>query len=314
MSSQKLKAAVVGVGYLGSFHTQKYLAHPDVDLVAVCDLNKDQAEKVGKEYKLPYLSTPQDLLGKVDLVTIASTTKSHFGLAKFFLTNGVHVNVEKPMTVHAYEAQELVDLAKEKNLTLTVGHVERFNPAFIELQRHIKNKPLFLEFNRMSPFRARGADVSVVHDLMIHDIDLMLTLAGDAKVVSIVATGSKFVTDTYDMASSTFKFDNGLVAQINVSRVAHQVTRSIRILEDKEYFIAYLNTGEIEKFSKTDSKENPVKVEHIAVPKADALMSETDTFIKAVQGKSPIKVTGEQALKAMKLMDQIVDEINKNHG
>ena len=309
----QLRGAVVGVGYLGTFHAQKYQAHPEVDLVAVCDLFKEQAEKVGQTLSVPSFFSPQDLIGKVDCVTIASTTKSHFGLAKFFLTNGVHVNVEKPITVHSYEARELVQLAKEKNLKLSVGHIERFNPVFQELQKLAK-KPVYIEFNRHAPFRSRGADVSVVHDLMIHDIDLMLTLAGNAELVSVVATGSTFVTDMIDMASANFKFNNGLVCQINVSRVALQMTRSIRLVEDNQYFIANLSTGEIEKFFKTNDEQNPVKVEIIAVPKADALMVETNHYIQAVLGKSPIAVTGEDGLKALEVVEKVMAEIQKNHG
>lgn len=303
MSNQKLRAAVVGVGYLGNFHAQKYLNNPHAQLVGVCDHFSVQADKIASALGVKSFHQPQDLIGKVDLVTIAASTLSHYELAKMFLLNGVHVNVEKPITATVEQAQEIVDLAEKKNLKLAVGHIERFNPSVIELKKHL-HSPKTLELNRMAPYKARGADVSVLHDLMIHDLDLLLWLSG-SDVESMIGSGTKLVSKELDTASVSFKMKNGLHAIINVSRVSATTQRSIRAVQDNCTLLAQTGTHELEKVEVGPGGEELVKVTKWTVNKEDALQKETDAFIDCVLNNKNPAVTGLDGLKALKVIADI---------
>ena len=181
----KLRAAVVGVGYLGRFHAQKYKAIADVDLVAVCDASAARAAEVAQELECAAETDYRNLIGKVDLVTVASSTPTHYEIAKTFLENGIHVNVEKPITTTSQQGEELCSLAEKNGLKLQVGHVERFNPAFEAAHKKMM-VPWFIECHRLAPFKPRGVDVNVVLDLMIHDLDVILSLV-DSEPVNIAA-------------------------------------------------------------------------------------------------------------------------------
>lgn len=307
-----MRTAVVGVGYLGTFHAQKYKTLSAMNqLVAVCDLQEVQAKKVAEELGVLAFSKPQDLIGKVDAVTIATITPTHFELAKLFLQNGIHVNVEKPICLKASEAEELVQLAEAKNLTLCVGHSERYNPGYQELLKQVKS-PRYIELNRYAPFKLRGSDVSVLHDLMIHDIDLMLNMDSSPwKLVS--ASAGKLVTKTYDWCSAGFQFESGLFCQINCSRLAKEMVRSIRAIEDKSIWIANLQTGDIEKATAIDHPEHPVGSAVHNVGRGDNLLTETEAFLKAIQKNSsgPKAVTGKDGLKALQVVDRILSHIGR---
>ncbi|KYG64962.1 oxidoreductase [Bdellovibrio bacteriovorus] len=299
----KLRAAVIGVGYLGNFHAQKYKNNPHVELVGVCDHSPAQADKIAAELKVSSFHRPQDLVGQVDLVTIAASTLSHFELAKLFIENGIHVNVEKPITATLSQAKELVALAKSKNVKLAVGHIERFNPSIIELKKYIK-KPRLIELTRMATFKTRGADVSVLHDLMIHDIDLLLWLSG-SEIESMTGMGSKLISNEMDIACVSFKMKNGVQAVINVSRVSSGMTRSVRIVQDEATYFANTGSLELEKVEKGPGGEEPVKITKWTVDKADALQSETNAFIEAVrENKTPV-VTGDDGLRALQAIEDV---------
>ncbi|GIL17727.1 MAG: oxidoreductase [Oligoflexia bacterium] len=305
----KLRAAVVGVGYLGQFHAQKYKQLSEtqfqgqLELVGVCDLNADQAKKVGESLGVQWFTHPKDLIGKVDMVAIASVTLAHYELAKLFLENNIHVNVEKPITEKVSQAQELVKLAKEKNLILCVGHSERFNPAFVEAQRRM-TKPLWVENHRHAPFKSRGADVSVIHDLMIHDIDMLLSLdQSPCRVVS--AQGGSLITKTYDWASATFEFQSGLKALITTSRVAQQMTRSMKIIEKNQVIEANLQTGDLVVTQIGTAGESLQFTSHQS-GKGDNLLIETEAFIKAVLKKAPSVITGQDGLRALEMVEQVI--------
>ncbi len=307
MSNSKLRAAVIGVGYLGNFHAQKYLNNQNVQLVGVCDQFSEQADKIAHQLGVRSFHRPQDLLGQVDLVTIAASTLSHYELAKLFLQNGVHVNVEKPITATVKQAEELVKLAKENGLKLAVGHIERFNPTIIELKKHI-SFPRLIELNRMAPYKARGADVSVLHDLMIHDLDLLLWLSG-SEVETMIGGGTKLVSKELDTASMSFKMKNGIVGIINVSRVSSTAQRSIRVLQEQCTLFAQTGINEIEKVEKGPGGEQPVTVTKWSVPKEDALQKETDSFIDCVLNDKAPLVTGEDGFKALKYIEAIEKHI-----
>ncbi len=307
---------MVGVGYLGTFHAQKYKElslRPDLnfELAAVCDLNFTQAEKVAQTLEVKAFSKPEDLIGKVDMVTLATITPTHFELANLFLKNGIHVNVEKPICIDTSDAQTLVDLAHRNKLALCVGHSERFNPAFQKLKKQL-SKPVFLEFNRYAPFKLRGSDVSVLHDLMIHDLDLMLNLDDSAVTLKSARAGS-MVTKTYDWCSATFEFASGLRAIVNCSRLAKDMTRTIRAIDDKNIWAVNLQTGEIQQTKALDSEQEPVGFEILNAGRGDNLMTETENFILAVQGLTNIAVTGEDGRKALSLVDLIVKEIQTHN-
>jgi predicted dehydrogenase len=299
----KLRAAVIGVGYLGNFHAQKYKNNPHVQLVGVCDHSPAQADKIAAELKVSSFHRPEDLIGQVDLVTIAASTLSHFELAKMFIENGVHVNVEKPITATVAQAEELVALAKKKNVKLAVGHIERFNPSILEIRKHMK-KPRLIELTRMATFKTRGSDVSVLHDLMIHDMDLLFWLSG-SEIESMQGMGSKLISQEMDLACVSFKMKNGVQVLINVSRVSANMTRSVRVVEDDATYFANTGTQELEKIEKGPGGDEPVKITKWTVEKADALQAETNAFVQAVLDNKAPAVTGEDGLRALKAIEDV---------
>lgn len=301
--TKKLRGAVVGVGYLGNFHAQKYQNNPNVELVGVCDAFPAQADKIATALGVKAYHNPQDLIGQVDLVTIAASTLSHYEIAKLFLNNGVHVNVEKPITATVPQAEELVALAQKNNLKLAVGHIERFNPSVIEFKKHLKN-PTTIELIRTAPYKSRGADVSVLHDLMIHDLDMLLWLTG-SDIESMTASGTKLVSKELDTASLTVKMKNGVHGIITVSRVATNAQRSVRATQPDCTLFALTGTHELEKVEKGPSGDELVKVTKWTVTKEDALQKETDAFIDAVlNNKNPV-VTGLDGLRALKAIEDV---------
>ncbi|MCB0422541.1 MAG: Gfo/Idh/MocA family oxidoreductase [Bdellovibrionales bacterium] len=307
-----MKCAVVGVGYLGRFHAQKYSALPQAELIGVCDLNEGQAKKVADELSVPYFTDPSTLIGQVQAVTIASTTRSHFELAKLFLENGVHVNVEKPMTATVEEGQKLVDIAKTKNLKLQVGHIERFNPALIAAQEKLKT-PLFIECHRLAPFNPRGNDVSVVLDLMIHDLDVILSLV-QSEPVAVSAVGTKVLTQSPDIANARVEFASGAVANITASRVSTEPQRKFRVFQDSQYLSIDFGNGQVRLMTKTgEMQENhlPIEKEEWNLEKGDALKVETEAFINSILNDQPCLVTGEDGLAALKLADLINQKIDE---
>ncbi len=309
--SSMLRAGVIGVGYLGKFHAQKYKNNKQVEFVGVCDGRPEQAEKIAHELGVSAFSRVQDMLGKVDLVTIAASTSAHYELAKIFLLNGVHVNVEKPIAANVSQAEELVNLAAQKNLKLAVGHIERFNPAVIELKKHIEN-PISVALTRWAPFNTRGSDVSVLHDLMIHDIDLMLWLC-PGEVQDFMVSGAKILTKELDLAEGQFQISSGCQVHISVNRMAAQAIRQIQVTQKKSTLTAQTGTLHLEKVEPVGIQEvPPIKVTQWQVEKADALQLETDAFINAVQNNSKLVVNGEDGVRALRWVEEIQKRILKN--
>ncbi len=307
--SSKPRAGVIGVGYLGKFHAQKYKNNSQVELVGVCDGRPEQAEKIAAELNVKAFSSANEMMGKVDLVTIAASTSAHYDLAKLFLTNGIHVNVEKPIAANLAQAEELVNLAAQKNLKLAVGHIERFNPAILELKKHMKN-PSSVTLTRWAPFNTRGSDVSVLHDLMIHDIDLMLWLCPGA-IENFMASGAKILTKELDVAEGQFQISSGCQVHITVNRMAAQTVRQIQVIQKEAVLLAQTGTLQLEKTEPVGMKESPpIKVTQWQVEKADALQRETDAFIAAVQNQAPLVVTGEDGLKALQWVEKIQNRIS----
>ncbi len=307
---KKVRAAVVGVGYLGRFHAQKYKALETVEFVGVCDASSERAAQVAAELQVASFADYRQLKGHVDAVTIASTTRTHFDIAKFFLENGVHVNVEKPMTVTIAEAEELVQIAKNKNLKLQVGHVERFNPALKSAQEKL-GVPLFIECHRLAAFKPRGVDVDVVLDLMIHDLDVILSLV-KSPVKSVAAVGAPVLTKFVDIANARLEFESGTVANVTASRVSQNATRKFRVFQHDQYLSIDFGSGELNLTTKKGEWKDdqiPLDFESWNLEKADALLEETRAFIQSVQTGAPLVVSGTDGLVAMRVATQVQKEI-----
>ncbi len=244
----KLRTAVVGVGYLGRFHAQKHKAVDDIELVGVCDRDAARSTSVAAEVGTVAFTDHRELLGKVDAVTIAASTAEHFALAKFFLDHGVHVLVEKPMTRTSAEAATLTTLADARGLKLQVGHVERFNPALLAARQTLTTVR-FIECHRLAPFKGRGADVNVILDLMIHDLDVILSLV-QAEPTRVSAVGVPVLTEEVDIANARIEFANGAVANVTASRVSTSAQRRFRVFQANQYVSIDFGSGEVRRVTK----------------------------------------------------------------
>jgi predicted dehydrogenase len=305
-----IRCAVVGVGYLGRFHAQKYKAIEGAELIGVCDASAERAKEVAGELGVAAFASYQDLIGKVDAVTIASTTRTHFEISKFFLENGVHVNVEKPMTVTIAEGEELVALAKAKGVHLQVGHVERFNPALTAAKSKLQT-PLFIECHRLAPFKPRGVDVDVVLDLMIHDLDVILSLV-KSPVKSVSAVGTPVLTKLVDIANARIEFESGTVANVTASRVSQTATRKFRVFQQQQYLSIDFGSGEVNLTTKTGEWKDdqiPLEFDAWSLEKGDALLAETKAFVHSVKTGEPVVVSGQDGLVALRLATQIQNEL-----
>jgi predicted dehydrogenase len=306
----KLRTAVVGVGYLGRFHAQKHRAIDDIELVGVCDRDEQRCRAVASEIGTSAVTDYRDLLGKVDAVTIAASTSEHFALARFFLDHGVHVLVEKPMTRTSREAAELTALAESRGLKLQVGHVERFNPALLSARQTLTTVR-FIECHRLAPFKGRGADVNVILDLMIHDLDVILSLV-DAPPRRVSAVGVPVLTEDVDIANARIEFANGAVANVTASRVSTSAQRRFRVFQPNQYMSIDFGSGEVRRVTKVGEwREDavPLKEETWNLEKGDALLAETKAFIASINENKPCEVSGADGLAALQLAETIGAEI-----
>ncbi len=237
---KRLRAAVIGVGYLGNFHVQKYLALPNIDLVALVETDTNRRLDVGQKYNIPVYADYREIVDAVDLVSIVVPPDRHFELARDFLTAGVHVLVEKPVTETVVQAEELIAIAAKKKCLFQVGHLERFNPAVIALREKVTN-PRFIGAQRFAPYKARGTEVDVVLDLMIHDIDIVLSLVG-SDLLTISSSGQSVVTGDIDMANARLEFADGCVAELAASRASQDQVRTMTIRQPDSYIsVDYMN-------------------------------------------------------------------------
>lgn len=304
----KLRAAVVGVGHLGKYHAEKYAAIDDVELIAVCDLELDRARQVAEVHDTDFVSDHRELLGRVDAVTIAADTSVHFDLARYFLENGVHVLVEKPMTATSAQGHELTGIADRNDLRLQVGHVERFNPALLAARERLAAVQ-FIECHRLAPFKGRGADVNVVLDLMIHDLDLILSLLG-SKPVSVSAVGISVLTDTADIANARIEFDTGAIANVTASRVSTVAQRKFRVFHEHRYLSIDFGAGEIQLVSRAENPDQPkLREERWSLAKGDALLAEVESFCNAIRTRSPCEVSGRDGVLALQVAERIIADI-----
>jgi predicted dehydrogenase len=306
----KLRTAVVGVGYLGRFHAQKHRALEGVELIAVCDRDAERGRSVAAEVDTNAVQDCRDLLGKVDAVTIAATTAEHFALAKFFLEHGVHVLVEKPMTRTSAEAAVLTKLADERKLKLQVGHVERFNPALVAA-RETLTTVRFIECHRLAPFKGRGADVNVILDVMIHDLDVILSLVA-SKPIAASAVGIPVLMDDIDIANARIEFANGAIANVTASRVSTTPQRRFRVFQPNQYVSIDFGNGEVRRVTKEGEWREgaaPLREETWNLEKGDALLAETRAFVDAIVNDKPCVVSGADGLASLELAEMIGADI-----
>jgi len=297
----KLKCAVIGAGYLGKFHAEKYASLKDCELVAVVDINAEAAQQVADKHGAVAMTDYRELLGHVDAVSVVVPTSFHHAVSKDFLQAGAHVLVEKPITVTVEEADELIELANKHNVILQVGHLERFNPAVRGLET-LHEKPLFIESHRLSPFNPRANDVSVVLDLMIHDIDIILALV-DSEVEKIDASGTAVLTQGTDIANARITFKNGCVANVTASRISLKMERKMRMFRPSSYISVDFQNRVLIKHKTGDKQMFPgipeIVTEESVFESGDALLEEIKHFVNCIQtGDNPL-VPGEAGRKAL---------------
>ncbi len=306
----RLKCAVVGAGYLGKFHAQKYASLPECELIAVVDVDFSIATEIACQYGATAYSDFKDILDEVDAVSIVVPTTYHHAISKAFLQAGVHVLVEKPITVTVDEAEDLIALANKYSVILQVGHLERFNPAVLGLDKG--EKPIFIESHRLSPFNPRANDVSVVLDLMIHDIDIILALV-DSEPVKIDASGTAVLTSGTDIANARLLFANGCVANVTASRISMKTERKMRMFRPDSYVsvdfqnrvLTKLHTGSKEMFPGIPE----IITEESVFENGDALLEEIKHFIECIRtGKKPL-VSGDAGKRALATAIQITSLI-----
>ncbi len=295
------RCAVIGVGYLGRFHAQKYAALDNVELVAVVDIDEQAARRSAEDCGCRALSDYRDVIGEVDAVSIAVPTNRHYDIARDFLAAGVHVLLEKPIASTLDEARALTRLARERKLVFQIGHLERFNAAFLNLGG-FELEPLFIESHRVAPFKPRGTDVNVVLDLMIHDIDLILGMV-KSPVSALAANGTSVLSDELDIVNARLEFDNGCVANVTSSRVSVKSERRMRIFQPEAYIsidfqnfgLAVHRIGDREMFPGVPE----ILREESSFEESDALKREIESFVSAVRDGTPVVVTGEDGLRAL---------------
>lgn len=297
----KIKTAVIGVGYLGKFHADKYAALSNSELIAVVDVDIDAAQTIADIHGVTALSDYKSLLGKVDAVSIATPTTLHYKIARDFLEHNTHVLIEKPITVTVAEADELIEIAKSNNLLIQVGHLERFNSALLGLGDAI-DQPKFIESIRLSPFNPRATDVNVVLDLMIHDIDIILNVV-KSDIKEIRVSGINVLTQSTDIANARLEFENGCVANVTASRVSHKTERKMRLFQNNSYISVDFHNHELYVAKKGDKEMYPgipeIVGEKSTYENNDALKLEIIAFLDSIQNGTQVIVDGKDGRRAL---------------
>src|SRR5690606_10462091 len=252
---KNLKVCVIGTGHQGKLHAKMFNQIENCELIGVYDKNPEQANSAADEFNTKAFNSIEELINSVDAVSIAATTTAHFEIGKKCLELGRHIFIEKPITASIDEAEKLVELADKKNLNLQVGHIERFNPALISLEKYIL-KPMFIQTDRLAQFNPRGTDVAVVLDLMIHDIDIILSLV-KSEVKQVDANGVAVVSNSLDIANARIQFENGAVANVTASRISQKKMRKMRIFQRDNYISLDFITGVSEVYRLLSNDENP---------------------------------------------------------
>ena len=308
----KTRVAVLGAGYMGKFHAEKFGAIPEVELVAVVDADAQRAAEVARGVKCAYTTDYRTVLGKIDAACVAVPTEKHYEIVRACLESGVHVLVEKPVARTLEEADDLLARARARKRVLQVGHLQRFNPAFQALAAD-PAKPLFIDIERLAPFKARGTDVDVILDLMIHDLDLALALAR-APLEQVSASGFRVLTGAIDIANARLEFADGSIASLSASRVSQAPVRKMRVFRHDAYTSADLQG---QKLRHVRRDETGVQETEESFERKDELQAQAEAFVRAVQGGEAPQASGEQGRQVLALALQVaklVDERLARHG
>jgi len=327
---EKLSIGVIGVGHLGKLHSKMFKEISNCNFVGVFDSNQEQAKSVADEFGVKSFESIDELLSNVKAVSVAATTTAHYEVAKKCFEKNIHVFVEKPITASIEEGEELVKLAKEKNLKFQVGHIERFNPGLLSLESFISD-PMFIQSDRLAQFNPRGTDVAVVLDLMIHDIDIILSFI-KSDVKQIDASGVAVVSDHIDIANARIQFENGAVANVTASRISQKKMRKMRIFQKDHYISLDFVTGvsEVYRIQPVDEAALPNSISFGEIGVGDkrkrliyeqpeskpinALNYELQLFVDSVLNDKKIIVSGEDGLRALKVAEIIIQKIEQSKG
>ncbi|HEY2416858.1 MAG TPA: Gfo/Idh/MocA family oxidoreductase [Steroidobacteraceae bacterium] len=308
---KKIRAAVIGVGYLGRFHAQKYAALPDCELIGVVDTDFEAARKVAAELGTRAWRDYRELFGQVDAVSVATPTQSHSEIAAAFLRAKTDVLVEKPIAETTEQAQQLIDLARQHSRVLQVGHLERFNPAILAAES-LLTTARFIECHRLAPFKERGTEVNVVLDLMIHDIDLIQMIVA-SPVATLDAVGTPVFSNEIDIANARLRFENGCVANVTASRVSLKTERKMRVFRDDAYLSIDLQQKILTVIRKrampAGAGELPVHIEEQSFAQGDALLAEIQAFVAAIRGERAVIVSGEDGQRALRTAIAISERV-----
>ena len=317
-----IKVGIVGVGHLGEIHLKLILSSINFDLIGFYETNQEKSDLISKKYQVKSFKSLEDLSENVQAVIISTPTIHHHEIATFFLKNNIHVFIEKPITTNVKEANELVQLAKDNNLVGQVGHVERFNGAFTEVENLLN--PMFIEAHRLSNYPARGTDVSVILDLMIHDIDIILSIV-KSKVSNVSANGTKIISSSPDIANARIEFENGCVANLTASRISLKKMRKMRIFQSDSYvsidfdkskseIVSIVDYDNNDKYAMTihnsDGVEKEIKIKSLENLSKNSIIEEHNDFAYAINNKLKPKVTFDTGKMALELAFIILRKID----
>jgi len=316
---------VIGVGHLGNFHLKQFSKISEISLCGLYDINEIRAKEMSELYNIPYFTNLQKLLKKSDAVSIVTPTFSHYEVAEKALNEDCHIFIEKPITDDLYHASKLLKKANNNNKIIQVGHIEQFNPAFIALKK-IKNYPRFIESHRLAPFNIRGNDVPVILDLMIHDIDIILSII-KSKIINIRANGVRVTSDTIDIANSRIEFENGCIANLTASRISQKEMRKMRLFEKKSYITLDFMKETLEEYKvcskkPIDSSNNQIieigneQKKYVlynkpSIKKHNALKEELKHFVHSIKSSTIPITNGNNAINALRVALKIQSIIDK---
>lgn len=326
---KKVKVGIIGVGHLGEMHLRNILeiekGKDNIKLSGIYDINPNRAKEIHRKYKVEVFNSLEDLFDKTNTLLISTPTNTHFEIAKYSIENGKNIFIEKPITSTLEEAKKLKQISEKKEIIIQIGHIERFNPALLAVEKY-NLSPLFIESHRLSQYNPRGTDVSVIQDLMIHDIDLILNLV-KSELVSIDASGVPLITQNIDIANARLKFKNGCVVNVTASRISQKKMRKMRIFQKNAYISLDFqeNTAEVYllKGLKEVSKLKLKKIKFPEIGKAivyerpmikhkNPMKIEQMKFFECIlENKQPI-VTIDDGIKAIKVAEEIIEKINES--
>ena len=322
----KIKIGLIGAGHLGKYHINHLSKHPDIDFIGFFDTDQEVANQVSSEFSVKPFKDFNQLIDSADAVHIVTPTNTHYEIAKECLNKNKDVFIEKPITKSTKEACDIIDIAEKNGCIIQVGHIERFNPT-INLLKTVFAEPHYIEIERLAPFQSRGTEVPVVLDLMVHDIDLILSIV-DSKIIDVHASGASMMSNTVDLAHAHIKFESGVVANLKSSRIAQNYVRKIRTYEKNLYTITDLMIPQIEVYGlektavfsdqcieqnvETAVGTKNLFYEKIIPEKEDALLKEIDNFVVSIKDRQPPIVDGVQGLRALEIALQIEQKIIKN--